>query len=459
VANTTAAPVNCANVKISYSADGGTNFPVVLAASTPNNGGATVTIPSSAANASTQGRIKIEAVGNVFFDISDANLTVAAVTQAPTISSYSPTSGFENTLVTLTGTDMGSINAVFFNGVSASFTVLSNTQITAKVPTSATTGVIQVVNPAGSTSSGGNFTVLAGPPAPEILGFTPAVGRIGESIVVTGTSFTNVLSVSVGGANAPFTVNSIGQITATVPPAAGSGPIQVTTSSGTASSFSSFSLLQGDGTPILSQFTPLGGLSGTPVVITGNNFYGITGVKFNGVDASFIVDSLTQITATVPPSATTGKITVVNSFGTGISTADFQIVVLPVLISQVYGGGGNSGATYNQDYIELYNRSGTSQSLAGWSVQYASAAGTSWSSTALSGTIGAGKYYLVAMSTAGTTGSALPPPDATGGTAMAAAAAAQQKQPGCALPLQCLWMCSRRCRWRMGWALPAAASG
>ncbi|NDB96845.1 MAG: hypothetical protein EBZ78_11915, partial [Verrucomicrobia bacterium] len=128
VANTTAAPINCANVKISYSADGGTNFPVVLASSTPNNGGATVTIPSSAANASTQGRIKIEAVGNVFFDISDANLTVAAVTQAPTISSYSPTSGFENTLVTLTGTDMGSINAVFFNGVSASFTVLSNTQ-------------------------------------------------------------------------------------------------------------------------------------------------------------------------------------------------------------------------------------------------------------------------------------------------------------------------------------------
>ncbi|NBR64316.1 MAG: lamin tail domain-containing protein, partial [Verrucomicrobia bacterium] len=94
----------------------------------------------------------------------------------------------------------------------------------------------------------------------------------------------------------------------------------------------------------------------------------------------------------------------------------------PVLISQVYGGGGNTGATYNQDYIELYNRSAVSQSLAGWSVQYASAAGTTWAPAALSGSIGAGKYYLVAMSTVGTAGSALPTPDATGGTAMSATA-------------------------------------
>jgi len=96
--------------------------------------------------------------------------------------------------------------------------------------------------------------------------------------------------------------------------------------------------------------------------------------------------------------------------------------VTPVIISQVYGGGGNTGATYNQDYIELYNRSGASQSLAGWSVQYASAAGTSWTPTTLSGSIGAGKYFLVAMSTAGTAGSALPSPDATGATAMSATA-------------------------------------
>jgi len=96
--------------------------------------------------------------------------------------------------------------------------------------------------------------------------------------------------------------------------------------------------------------------------------------------------------------------------------------VTPVLISQLYGGGGNTGAAYKQDYIELHNRSSTSQSLVGWSVQYASATGTTWAATALSGSIGPGKYYLVAMSTAGTTGSALPTPDATGTSGMSATA-------------------------------------
>ena len=112
-----------------------------------------------------------------------------------------------------------------------------------------------------------------------------------------------------------------------------------------------------------------------------------------------------------------------NSLGTVTST--FLLgppPVTPVLISQIYGGGGNSGATYNQDFIELYNRSASSQSLAGWSVQYASATGTTWTSAALTGSVGPGKYYLVAMGTAGTTGSSLPTPDATSGTAMSATA-------------------------------------
>src|SRR6266498_848541 len=47
-----------------------------------------------------------------------------------------------------------------------------------------------------------------------------------------------------------------------------------------------------------------------------------------------------------------------------------------IVISQVYGGGGNSGAPFNADFIELFNRGSTAQSVAGWSVQYASATGT-----------------------------------------------------------------------------------
>lgn len=93
-----------------------------------------------------------------------------------------------------------------------------------------------------------------------------------------------------------------------------------------------------------------------------------------------------------------------------------------VVISQIYGGGGNSGATYTNDFIELFNPGAQAVSLAGWSVQYASAAGTTWQVTALTGTIQPGQYYLVQESqgTGGTT--PLPTPNATGSIAMAAGA-------------------------------------
>ncbi|MCE4282316.1 lamin tail domain-containing protein, partial [Xanthomonas hortorum] len=66
-----------------------------------------------------------------------------------------------------------------------------------------------------------------------------------------------------------------------------------------------------------------------------------------------------------------------------------------VVISQVYGGGGNSGATFRSDFIELHNTGSSTVSLDGWSVQYASAAGSSWQVTPLAGNVPAGGYYLV----------------------------------------------------------------
>ena len=60
-----------------------------------------------------------------------------------------------------------------------------------------------------------------------------------------------------------------------------------------------------------------------------------------------------------------------------------------VVVSQIYGGGGNAGATFRNDYGELFNTGSASVDLSGWTVQYATAAGTSWQPTALSGTIAA----------------------------------------------------------------------
>ncbi|MET0517367.1 MAG: ExeM/NucH family extracellular endonuclease [Burkholderiaceae bacterium] len=89
-----------------------------------------------------------------------------------------------------------------------------------------------------------------------------------------------------------------------------------------------------------------------------------------------------------------------------------------VVISQVYGNGGNNGASYNADYVELFNAGSSVVSLSGWSVQYASATGTgNFSATALSGSIQPGQYYLVKLA-GGASGAALPTQDASGSSNM-----------------------------------------
>jgi predicted extracellular nuclease len=94
-----------------------------------------------------------------------------------------------------------------------------------------------------------------------------------------------------------------------------------------------------------------------------------------------------------------------------------------LVISQVYGGGGNSGSTYTNDFVELFNRGASPASLAGWSVQYAAATGTVWQKTNLTPTtLAPGQYYLVqeAQGAGGTT--PLPTPDVTGTILMSATA-------------------------------------
>ncbi|MBU4464493.1 MAG: ExeM/NucH family extracellular endonuclease [Actinobacteria bacterium] len=78
----------------------------------------------------------------------------------------------------------------------------------------------------------------------------------------------------------------------------------------------------------------------------------------------------------------------------------------PVVINEVYGGGGNSGAPVNRDFVEIYNPGAAAVDLTGWSVQYASAAGTTFQMTPLQGSIAAGGYLLVGEGS-GTNGAAL----------------------------------------------------
>ncbi|HEY0639789.1 MAG TPA: lamin tail domain-containing protein [Pseudonocardiaceae bacterium] len=102
------------------------------------------------------------------------------------------------------------------------------------------------------------------------------------------------------------------------------------------------------------------------------------------------------------------------------ATAPAAAVSPDVVLAEVYGGGGNTGAPYTHDFVELYNRGAAPVSLAGWSVQYASASGVTWLVTPLAGSVAAGGRYLVRLASGGAVGAALPTPDATGTTNLSA---------------------------------------
>lgn len=103
-----------------------------------------------------------------------------------------------------------------------------------------------------------------------------------------------------------------------------------------------------------------------------------------------------------------------------------------VLISQVFGGGGNAGSPYTHDFVELFNRGPRAESLDGWSLQFGSATSTaalgasSSTLTVLSGMLLPGQYLLVRGASGGTAGSPLPAPDITDPTPAAIAAAAHK---------------------------------
>lgn len=332
VSNTTGAGVNCANVKISLSTDGGNTFPIVLAASTPNDGSEPITVPN---NVTSSARVKVEAVDNIFFAISTSNFTIFTAPQLPIITSFTPSMGVVGTSVTITGSNFSGATSVKFNNTTATqFTVDSTTQITATVPVGATTGAISVTT-AGGTNQSINSFIVAIPPT--INSFTPLHGVEGTSVTINGSNLSSVTNVSFNGVTASFNINSNTSITTTVPVGATTGKISVTNAATTVQSGSTFKVL-----PAITSFNPNSGARGSTVVISGTTLGGVTAVKFNNVSTTFTINSTTQLTATVPNTATTGKISITNPDTTITSASNFTVVLPPTIstFSPLSGGVG-----------------------------------------------------------------------------------------------------------------------
>jgi N-acetylneuraminic acid mutarotase len=156
VAGSNLAPVSCANVKVSLSINGGLSFPIVLVASTPNDGSQSIVVPNNVTNLA---RIKVEAVGNIFFDISNTNFSIVAP-PPPIISSFAPSSAPVGAGVAIKGSNFASPITVRFNGIVATNVSLESANlVVATVPAGATTGKIQVVSNGVTTTSVANLTV------------------------------------------------------------------------------------------------------------------------------------------------------------------------------------------------------------------------------------------------------------------------------------------------------------
>jgi uncharacterized repeat protein (TIGR03803 family) len=157
----------------------------------------------------------------------------------PVISSFTPSSGIVGSKVTITGASLAQASKVTLGGKAATFTVNSNTQITATVPAGAKTGLkIGITTPGGVATTASNYTVV-----PSVKSFTPASGPVGTSVTINGNSFTGATSVTFGGVAATaYSIISDTQVSAFVPTGGVTGKLALTTPGGTGTSSTSFTV-------------------------------------------------------------------------------------------------------------------------------------------------------------------------------------------------------------------------
>jgi len=267
-------------------------------------------------------------------------LAAPAYAALPNVTAVTPSDAALGCEVTVTGTNFqtvangGPASAVEFGGDPGTGLVIdADTQLEVTIPDDGSIGVgsnnVVVTNTSGDSTPAFTYSTTAAATCPGVPTFSPASGFVGSTVTISGTFATAPTHVrfNTSGLVTPTTTSPT-SVTAVVPAAATTGRIHVYTAAGQRTSATNFTV----SAPTITSFTPLFGPVGTSVTITGTNFKGTaptfttSSVKFNTTSATtFTVNSATQITATVPTGATTGKISVTTPSGTGTSTANFTV--------------------------------------------------------------------------------------------------------------------------------------
>lgn len=234
----------------------------------------------------------------------------------PTLTSFAPTSVVTGKTVTINGSNFINVSAVAFGGIPAlSYTVLSPTRIDAIVGVGESGNVS--VTTTGGTATLAGFSIL-----PTIESFAPTSGTNGEIVVIKGSGFSGATAVSIG--NVPvksFTVTNATSISAVVG-AASSGPVIVTNKNGT-HSLTGFTFYY---PPIINDFSPRTGTSGSTITITGSNFSNDVNkniVSFGDIKGKVTSATTTSLTVEVPAVSTFKSLSVTTNSLTAYTSLPF----------------------------------------------------------------------------------------------------------------------------------------
>ena len=324
------------------------------------------------------------------------SLAGAAVRAAPVISSFSPGVGRPGTQIVINGSGFSTATQVKFDTTIADFSASSDARMIATVPLNASSGQVRVTNPTGTGVSSGTFLV-----APRISGFSPLRSATNTAVTLEGFNFAGATSVLFNTRPATFAVTAATQIQATVPTGATNGPITVQTPAGGATTTNSF-VVTGPA-PIIDDFSPAVGAPGVSVLINGANFSSGAIVKFNGIgDSTAAVTAPTQISAHVPATATTGKISVTTaSGGTTTSSNSFFVTKAPV-ITNFFPAFGKAGTPVTLEGINFNNLTGigfNGRSVSGWGTPAPNQITTTVPASAATGSIIVTNSFGVGIST------------------------------------------------------------
>jgi large repetitive protein len=174
----------------------------------------------------------MDGIGNLYgtaagYD-TDSLGSIYEVIRTGSVVTFIGDSGIVGATAKIVGQGFEGATAVSFNGTAASFTVKSDTYMTATIPAGATTGQVTVTEPGGTLTSNENFNVL-----PTTRDFVPNNGPAGTVVTIYGMSLTQTTAVSFDGVAATgFSVVSDTELQATVPEGANTGFIKITTAGG-----------------------------------------------------------------------------------------------------------------------------------------------------------------------------------------------------------------------------------